>query len=140
MPSRLSLYFYNDSCTWAKGCTVTHSYYYICIFRLLIIMRIYVYVFCCSVYKPPDANCSMGWNSSLLNNSSPCFSDTVAINRMDAYRLCVALFAVCLGPFTFFNVQKTTALQIITSTFRWLGKYRMTYFWFYLTDILYNTS
>lgn len=33
-----------------------------------------------------------------------------------------AVFAVALGPFTFFNVQKTKYLQLFTTVTRWLGK------------------
>lgn len=32
------------------------------------------------------------------------------------------MFTVCLGPFTFFNAQKTKYLQILTSLMRWIGK------------------
>lgn len=33
-----------------------------------------------------------------------------------------AVFAVALGPFTFFNIQKTKYLQLFTTVTRWLGK------------------
>lgn len=33
-----------------------------------------------------------------------------------------AVFTLMLGPFTFFNAQKTKYLQILTSLMRWLGK------------------
>ena len=33
-----------------------------------------------------------------------------------------SVFAVMLGPFAFFNAQKTKYLQIITSFMRWIGK------------------
>lgn len=33
-----------------------------------------------------------------------------------------AMFTVLLGPFTYFDVQKTKYLQIITTLFRWMGK------------------
>lgn len=33
-----------------------------------------------------------------------------------------AIFTVLLGPFTFFDVQKTKYLQILTSLMRWIGE------------------
>lgn len=33
-----------------------------------------------------------------------------------------AAFTLLLGPFTFFNVQKTKYLQIMTSLMRWIGE------------------
>jgi hypothetical protein len=36
-----------------------------------------------------------------------------------SYRVYLALFACLLGPFTFFNVQKTKWLQLITTVMRW---------------------
>lgn len=32
------------------------------------------------------------------------------------------VFVLLLGPFTFFNVQKTKYLQFLTSLARWLGR------------------
>ena len=75
-----------------------------------------------SVYKPPDINCSMGWNDSMLNDTTQCFPNVTSIDRMLAYRICVIIFACLLGPFIFFNIQKTTWLQIITTLLRWLGE------------------
>lgn len=34
-----------------------------------------------------------------------------------------AAFTLLLGPFTFFNVQKTKYLQIMTSLMRWIGEF-----------------
>lgn len=33
-----------------------------------------------------------------------------------------AIFTILLGPFTFFDVQKTKYLQILTSLMRWIGE------------------
>lgn len=33
-----------------------------------------------------------------------------------------AVFTLLLGPFTFFDVQKTKYLQILTSLMRWIGE------------------
>ena len=39
-------------------------------------------------------------------------------------------FTLLLGPFTFFNAQKTKYLQILTSLMRWIGKKKPQYFHF----------
>uniref|UniRef100_A0AAG5CTZ9 Amino acid transporter transmembrane domain-containing protein n=1 Tax=Anopheles atroparvus TaxID=41427 RepID=A0AAG5CTZ9_ANOAO len=43
------------------------------------------------------------------------------LSRLDVYRLCLVGFVAILGPFTFFNVQKTKYLQLLTVLFRWLA-------------------
>ncbi|XP_046584785.1 LOW QUALITY PROTEIN: transmembrane protein 104-like [Haliotis rubra] len=55
-----------------------------------------------------------------LSDSEPCWS-TSSLTRMDAYRIFVACFILTLGPFVFFNVQKTKILQVITGSARWLA-------------------
>ncbi|KAM6473340.1 transmembrane protein 104 [Liasis olivaceus] len=52
------------------------------------------------------------------NDTDKCWGP---IRRIDAYRIYLAVFTLLLGPFTFFNVQKTKYLQIITSLMRWLA-------------------
>jgi len=42
-------------------------------------------------------------------------------SRWLIYQIFLYIFMVLLGPFTFFNVQKTKFLQIATSIFRWLA-------------------
>ncbi|XP_050069607.1 transmembrane protein 104 homolog [Anopheles maculipalpis] len=49
-----------------------------------------------------------------------CWQDGI-LTRLDVYRLCLAGFVTVLGPFTFFNVQKTKYLQLLTVLFRWLA-------------------
>lgn len=44
-----------------------------------------------------------------------------ALSRFDIYRLCLVAFITILGPFVFFNVQKTKYLQLVTVFFRWLA-------------------
>ncbi len=41
-----------------------------------------------------------------------------------------SLFTLLLGPFTFFNAQKTKYLQILTSFMRWIGKNKLM-LWFF---------
>ncbi|XP_072098395.1 transmembrane protein 104 isoform X2 [Mobula birostris] len=52
------------------------------------------------------------------NDTDPCWG---SIKRIDAYRIFLTAFSLLLGPFTFFNVQKTKYLQIITSLMRWIA-------------------
>lgn len=50
----------------------------------------------------------------------PCWPDH-SMSRIDCYRLALIAFVVLLGPFTFFNVQKTKYIQMCTVLFRWLA-------------------
>uniref|UniRef100_A0A8C0GXT3 Transmembrane protein 104 n=1 Tax=Chelonoidis abingdonii TaxID=106734 RepID=A0A8C0GXT3_CHEAB len=52
------------------------------------------------------------------NDTDKCWGP---IRRIDAYRVYLATFTLLLGPFTFFNVQKTKYLQIMTSLMRWIA-------------------
>ncbi|KAG1714336.1 Transmembrane protein 104 [Nymphon striatum] len=56
-----------------------------------------------------------------LNETDQCFNSDSSFSRMDMYRVFVAIFLVVLGPFVFFNLQKTKYMQIITSIMRWLA-------------------
>lgn len=53
-----------------------------------------------------------------LKDHDPCWP-SLNLNRWHSYQIFIILFALCLGPFTFFNIQKTGFLQIFTSVFRW---------------------
>ncbi|KAM9750090.1 transmembrane protein 104 isoform 4-T6 [Dama dama] len=53
------------------------------------------------------------------NDTDPCWGP---LRRMDAYRIYLAVFTLLLGPFTFFDVQKTKYLQILTSLMRWIAQ------------------
>ncbi|XP_078510601.1 transmembrane protein 104 [Lissotriton helveticus] len=52
------------------------------------------------------------------NDTEQCWGP---IRRIDAYRIYLISFTLLLGPFTFFNVQKTKYLQIMTSLMRWIA-------------------
>ncbi|XP_058561022.1 transmembrane protein 104 isoform X1 [Neofelis nebulosa] len=52
------------------------------------------------------------------NDTDPCWGP---LRRVDAYRIYLAVFTLLLGPFTFFDVQKTKYLQILTSLMRWVA-------------------
>ncbi|XP_058531602.1 transmembrane protein 104 isoform X1 [Ochotona princeps] len=52
------------------------------------------------------------------NDTDQCWGP---LRRVDAYRIYLAAFTLFLGPFTFFDVQKTKYLQILTSLMRWVA-------------------
>ncbi|KFM75332.1 Transmembrane protein 104, partial [Stegodyphus mimosarum] len=66
-------------------------------------------------YSPMDTPCNIS-----LNDSVSCWASG-AVTRGDTYRIFLAIFLFCLGPFAFFNVQKTKYLQIFTTIMRWLA-------------------
>nr|XP_029492378.1 transmembrane protein 104-like [Oncorhynchus nerka] len=43
------------------------------------------------------------------------------VTRKDAYKVFLSIFTVMLGPFVFFDAQKTKYLQILTSLMRWIA-------------------
>ncbi|XP_046959768.1 transmembrane protein 104 homolog [Vanessa cardui] len=55
----------------------------------------------------------------------PCFNSpsdsTSTYTRFDCYRVALLTFFGAMGPFVFFNVQKTKYLQLFTSGMRWLA-------------------
>ncbi|KAM4843386.1 transmembrane protein 104 isoform 2-T2 [Thomomys bottae] len=55
---------------------------------------------------------------SKSNDTDLCWGP---LRRIDAYRIYLAIFTLFLGPFTFFDVQKTKYLQILTSLMRWIA-------------------
>ncbi|XP_059413513.1 transmembrane protein 104-like [Carassius carassius] len=61
-------------------------------------------------------SCSAG--SVKYNDTDSCWGP---VRRKDAYRVFLATFTLFLGPFTFFNAQKTKYLQILTSLMRWIA-------------------
>ncbi|XP_075435925.1 LOW QUALITY PROTEIN: transmembrane protein 104 [Ascaphus truei] len=65
-----------------------------------------------------SANGSCGEHGGVRNDTEPCWG---SVRRIDAYRIYLAVFTLFLGPFTFFNVQKTKYLQIATSLMRWIA-------------------
>lgn len=67
-----------------------------------------------------SGNGSVDCENLTLRNSDPCWESS-SLDRADVYRIMVAVFAVALGPFTFFNIQKTKYLQLFTTVTRWLA-------------------
>nr|XP_006635158.1 PREDICTED: transmembrane protein 104 isoform X2 [Lepisosteus oculatus] len=62
-------------------------------------------------------SCSAG-SSVKYNDTDACWGP---VKRKDAYRVFLTIFTLLLGPFTFFNAQKTKYLQIMTSLMRWIA-------------------
>ena len=70
-----------------------------------------------------DVACNYrGDNSSGLpfsmSESSPCWSWSPGVSRLDAYRIMLATFVCSVGQFVFCNVTKTKYLQILTTLMR----------------------
>ncbi|XP_076853357.1 transmembrane protein 104 [Brachyhypopomus gauderio] len=63
-------------------------------------------------------SCRAGSPVLKYNDTDSCWGP---VKRKDAYRVFLAIFTVFLGPFTFFNAQKTKYLQILTSLMRWIA-------------------
>ncbi|XP_061182106.1 transmembrane protein 104-like [Saccostrea echinata] len=70
-------------------------------------------------YKHNESE-NVSCSSLNLVNSDPCWESS-SLDRTSVYRIMVAVFAITLGPFTFFNVQKTKYLQLFTTVTRWLA-------------------
>ncbi|XP_041364868.1 transmembrane protein 104-like isoform X2 [Gigantopelta aegis] len=74
-----------------------------------------------------DTVCTWRPNLSNLTFCNGTFADTdpcwrsISLSRMDVYRIFVACFLLTVGPFAFFNIQKTKYLQITTTLARWLA-------------------
>ncbi|GFY39094.1 transmembrane protein 104 [Trichonephila inaurata madagascariensis] len=66
-------------------------------------------------FQPEEAFCNV-----TLNSTVQCWGN-LPVSRGGAYRIFVISFMLLLGPFVFFNVQKTKYLQIFTTIMRWLA-------------------
>lgn len=66
-------------------------------------------------YQPLNFTCN-----DTIPDTEICW-DGLAPNRQDAYRIFLTVFVLLLGPFVFFNIQKTKYLQLLTSAMRWLA-------------------
>ncbi|XP_071444260.1 transmembrane protein 104 homolog [Hetaerina americana] len=97
------------------------------LFYLCIIVYLYgdLSIYCAAVaqsvadvtcsYLPAESNCN-----STLPEETLCW-EGMKLSRKDAYRIYLGIFIMLLGPFAFFNVQKTKYLQIISTLMRWLA-------------------
>ncbi|ELK37083.1 Transmembrane protein 104, partial [Myotis davidii] len=72
-----------------------------------------------------QVSCSATGNDSCGVEADTKHNDTDLcwgpLRRGDVYRVYLAVFTLLLGPFTFFDVQKTKYLQILTSLMRWIA-------------------
>lgn len=59
-------------------------------------------------------------NNNTEEYGTKCWNN-YEISKMTMYRIFVTIFAVFVGPFTYFNVQKTKYLQFFTIVIRWLA-------------------
>ncbi|CAD1469859.1 unnamed protein product, partial [Heterotrigona itama] len=66
-------------------------------------------------YQPENFTCN-----STIPDTELCWKE-FALDRSDAYRIFLSIFILLLGPFVFFNIQKTKYLQLLTSGMRWLA-------------------
>ncbi|KAM9393155.1 transmembrane protein 104 [Pholidichthys leucotaenia] len=93
--------------------------FYICIIIYLYgDLAIYAAAVPISLMEVACGNHSCSDESVTYNDTDPCWG---SVTRKDAYRVFLAVFTVLLGPFTFFNAQKTKYLQILTSLMRWIA-------------------
>ncbi|KAK2714441.1 hypothetical protein QYM36_008858, partial [Artemia franciscana] len=68
-----------------------------------------------------DVICTHMTNGSCnatMSDDELCFNHT-SLTRFDVYRISLGVFVGLLGPFVFFNVQKTKYLQVMTLLMRW---------------------
>ncbi|XP_076658069.1 transmembrane protein 104 homolog isoform X1 [Halictus rubicundus] len=66
-------------------------------------------------YQPANLTCN-----DTIPDTEICW-EAFTLNRFGAYRIFLSMFVLLLGPFVFFNIQKTKYLQLLTSTMRWLA-------------------
>ncbi|XP_068973834.1 transmembrane protein 104 homolog isoform X1 [Bombus flavifrons] len=66
-------------------------------------------------HQPANFTCN-----STIPDTEPCWEE-FALDRADAYGMFLTIFILLLGPFVFFNIQKTKYLQLLTSGMRWLA-------------------
>ncbi|XP_026490859.2 transmembrane protein 104 homolog [Vanessa tameamea] len=74
-------------------------------------------VICSTV--PSNVTNTTNWDVLPCFNSPSDFTSTYT--RFDCYRVALLTFFGAMGPFVFFNVQKTKYLQLFTSGMRWLA-------------------
>lgn len=65
-------------------------------------------------------NLSCRLSNNTENFTESCWDES-GVTKMTMYRVYVALFGLLVGPFTYFNVQKTKYLQMFTICIRWLA-------------------
>ncbi|XP_068605504.1 transmembrane protein 104 [Brachionichthys hirsutus] len=93
--------------------------FYVCIIVYLYgDLAIYAAAVPMSLMEVTCGNHSCGAGGLKYNDTDPCWG---SVSREDAYRVFLTAFMLLVGPFTFFNAQKTKYLQIFTSLMRWIA-------------------
>uniref|UniRef100_A0A8C5EII6 Amino acid transporter transmembrane domain-containing protein n=1 Tax=Gouania willdenowi TaxID=441366 RepID=A0A8C5EII6_GOUWI len=93
--------------------------FYICIIIYLYgDLAIYAAAVPISLMEVACGNHSCSAGTVQYNDTDLCWG---SVTRKDAYRVFLSIFTLLLGPFTFFNAQKTKYLQILTSLMRWIA-------------------
>ncbi|KAG9343725.1 hypothetical protein JZ751_013103 [Albula glossodonta] len=93
--------------------------FYICIIVYLYgDLAIYAAAVPISLMEVACGNHSCSSGNLKYNDTDSCWGP---VKRKDAYRVFLSIFTLLLGPFTFFNAQKTKYLQLLTSVMRWLA-------------------
>ncbi|KAM8823972.1 transmembrane protein 104 [Synchiropus picturatus] len=93
--------------------------FYICIIVYLYgDLAIYAAAVPISLMEVACGNHSCSAGSLKYNDTDLCWGP---VTRINAYRVFLSAFTLLLGPFTFFNAQKTKYLQILTSLMRWIA-------------------
>eukprot|EP00055_Hartaetosiga_balthica_P005544 m.16422 g.16422 ORF g.16422 m.16422 type:complete len:445 (-) comp4613_c0_seq2:481-1815(-) len=93
------------------------------LFYLCIIIYLYGDLCIYVVAIPKSLQSVVCGENNASSNSTPSYMDHAcmgSINTKHAYYLFLTFFAVVIGPFCFFNVQKTKLLQIFTTGMRWV--------------------
>lgn len=65
-------------------------------------------------------NLSCNNGNSSENFNVKCW-DNSDLTKLDMYRVYIMIFALVVGPFTYFNLQKTKYLQFFTISIRWIA-------------------
>lgn len=73
-------------------------------------------------FNPNMHNNGTNSTKQRLNESQPCWpNDDGGLTRFQGYQVFLAVFVVCMTPFTVFNAQKTKYLQLVTTLLRWIS-------------------
>lgn len=72
----------------------------------------------------PSVHLCHCWASALCTGCCPLTARSACppLHTISCSSRPQAIFTILLGPFTFFDVQKTKYLQILTSLMRWIGE------------------
>lgn len=110
---------------WPKHCVMSFGKYFDfhLLFSIWVLMEILFRLFC-QLHSTRNSTYANITDDALENE--PCWASDVhdewsSFTRLDCYRLSLIGFITVMGPFTFFNVQKTKYIQMCTILLRWLA-------------------